>query len=127
MDQRLGQDEFSIDVPVSGDESQRTTRADRISSQAQPVDDRLADQQIKKILHEKLQEFGRALADKERYIFDRRLVAEEPMTLQEIGDHYGITRERARQIEAKLVQDFKAWIQERVPDFKDLEIGPRSD
>ena len=62
-----------------------------------------------------------------RNIFDNRLATGEPMTLQQIGDVYGITRERARQIEAKLVREFKEWIQREVPDFKYLEIGPRED
>ena len=127
MDQRLGQDEFSIDAPVSGDESQRTTRADRFASATVPADESLADHQLKEILRSKLAEFGKTLKDKERYIFEKRLVAEEPMTLQEIGDHYGLTRERARQIEAKLVRELKEWIQSEVPDFKELEIGPRED
>ncbi len=127
MDQRLSQDEFSLDAPVSGDESQRSTRADRFTAATEPADETLADHQLKEILRAKLAEFGKTLKDKERYIFERRLVAEEPMTLQEIGDHYGLTRERARQIEAKLVRDLKGWIQAEVPDFKDLEIGPRED
>jgi RNA polymerase sigma-32 factor len=127
MDQRLGQDEFSLDAPVSGDESQRGTRADRFASPTIPADDRLAEHQIKEILRRKLGEFGKTLKDKERYIFDKRLVADEPLTLQQIGDRYGITRERARQIEAGLVAELKSWIQREVPDFKDLEIGPRGE
>ncbi|HEY3450688.1 MAG TPA: RNA polymerase factor sigma-32 [Myxococcales bacterium] len=127
MDQRLSQDEFSLDAPVNGDESPRTTRGDRFTAVNVPADESLADHQIKEILRAKLAEFGKTLKDKERYIFEKRLVAEEPMTLQEIGDHYGLTRERARQIEAKLVRELKEWIQSEVPDFKDLEIGPRED
>lgn len=127
MDQRLSQDEFSLDAPVAGDESQRTTRADRFTAVNEPADESLADHQLKEILKVKLAEFGKTLKDKERYIFEKRLVSEEPLTLQEIGDHYGLTRERARQIEAKLVRELKEWIQAEVPDFKDLEIGPRED
>lgn len=126
MDQRLAQDEFSLDAPLNGDDSGKSSRADRFASATQAADDSLADHELKEILRGKLAEFGKKLKDKERYIFEKRLVAEEPMTLQEIGDHYGLTRERARQIEAKLVRELKAWIQREVPDFKDLEIGPRS-
>jgi RNA polymerase sigma-32 factor len=125
MDQRLGQDEFSLDAPVS--EDGRATRAERLVTRDAPADERLADHQLKEILREKLAQFGKGLKDKERYIFEKRLVSEEPLTLQEIGDRYGITRERARQIEAKLVRDLKTWIQGEVPDFKKLEVGPRED
>ncbi len=125
MDQRLGQDEFSLDAPVS--EDGHSTRAERLANHDAPADERLADHQLKEILREKLAQFGKGLKDKERYIFEKRLVAEDPLTLQEIGDRYGITRERARQIEAKLVRDLKTWIQSEVPDFKQLEVGPRED
>jgi RNA polymerase sigma-32 factor len=125
MDQRLGQDEFSLDAPIA--EDSRSTRSDRLTAREVPADERLADHEIKQILREKLALFGKDLKDKERYIFEKRLVAEEPVTLQVIGNHYGITRERARQIEAKLIRDLKTWIQREVPDFKHLEIGPRDD
>ncbi|MGI5863551.1 MAG: sigma-70 family RNA polymerase sigma factor [Myxococcales bacterium] len=121
MEQRLSQDEFSLDVPVG--EDNHSTRSDRLVAANVPADESLADHQLKEILREKLAEFGQRLKDKERFIFENRLVSEEPLTLQQIGDRYGITRERARQIEAKLVKDLKAWIQEVVPDFKQLEIG----
>ncbi|MBI5543469.1 MAG: RNA polymerase factor sigma-32 [Deltaproteobacteria bacterium] len=127
MDQRLSQDEFSFDAPLQSDESQRTTRGERFVSSAEPADERLAEHQLKEILRAKLVEFGKTLKDKEKYIFEKRLIAEEPMTLQEIGDQYGLTRERARQIEAKLVRGLKEWIQREVPDFKDLEIGSRGE
>lgn len=47
-------------------------------------------------------EVGKALEklnDKERYIIEQRVAAEEPLTLQEIADHFAISRERVRQIE----------------------------
>ncbi len=123
MDQRLSQDEFSLDAPVA--EDSKTSKADRLAAVSTPADERLAEHQLKEILRQQLAEFGKTLKDKELYIFQNRLISEEPMTLQEIGDRYGITRERARQIEAKLIKDLKAWMEEAVPDFKDLEIGPR--
>jgi RNA polymerase sigma-32 factor len=124
MDQRLGQDEFSLDAPIG--EDGQGSRADRLTAPAVPADERLADHQLKQILREKLAQFGKRLEDKELFIFENRLTADEPMTLQQIGDRYGITRERARQIEARLVRELKAWIQEEVPDFKDLEVGRRN-
>jgi RNA polymerase sigma-32 factor len=51
------------------------------------------------------------------------MVSDEPLTLQEIGNQYGITRERARQIEAKLVRELKNWLYEVVPDFKNLQVN----
>jgi RNA polymerase sigma-32 factor len=52
-----------------------------------------------KIAARKITEFRGMLNERELYIFEHRIMTDEPMTLQEIGDHFGISRERARQIE----------------------------
>ena len=52
-------------------------------------------------------DFEKQLNDKERKILKDRLLAEEPKTLQEVADLYGLTRERARQIEAKVIQKLR--------------------
>ena len=57
------------------------------------------------------------LNEKERYIFEKRLTSDEPMTLQDIGAHYGVSRERARQLEAALLERMKKYKREEIPDF----------
>ena len=116
MDQRLGHDEVSLDAPLSDDSTQ--TRADRmLPSSAPAADERLASEELKSVFRQHLTEFAKSLKDKERYIFDKRLMTEEPLTLQEIGDQYGVSRERARQLEAHLIGRLKAYMRERIPDF----------
>ena len=48
---------------------------------------------------------------------------EEPVTLQEIGDEFGISRERVRQIEARVKKRFADYLRQQVPDIKDIEFG----
>jgi RNA polymerase sigma-32 factor len=125
MDQRLGHDELSLDAPLNDDSS--ATRADRLlPSVGTPVDERLGNEELRQIFHEKLQEFGKTLTDeKERYIFEHRLAAsDEPLTLQEIGNRYGVSRERARQIEAAMVSRLRSFLREQIPDF-DLVAAPK--
>jgi RNA polymerase sigma-32 factor len=128
MDQRLGHDEVSLDLPAMGpDGESRESRVDRLlPSAAQPADERLANEELKQIFREKLGEFSKSLKDKERYIFEHRLMADEPMTLQEIGDQYGFSRERARQIEAALIGRIREYLREQIPDF-DLVANPRGE
>jgi RNA polymerase sigma-32 factor len=123
MDQRLGPDEVSIDAPVGEDGD--TTRAERLlpSSSIQAVDERLASEELKQLFRQKLETFGKTLEGKEKYIFDKRLTAEEPMTLQDIGTHFGVSRERARQIEAALVARMRDYVKSEMPDF-DLVAEP---
>ena len=48
---------------------------------------------------------------------------EEPITLQEIGDEYGISRERVRQIEARVKKKFGNFLRQHIPDIRDIEFG----
>ncbi len=117
MDRRLGQDELSLDAPL-GHEDDGPTRADRLlTTGATSADDALGNAQLKAMFKEKLAEFAKTLSDKERVLFEKRLVADEPLTLQEIGAQWGVSRERARQIEASLVERMRTFMRAHIPDF----------
>ncbi len=121
MDQRLNSWEISLDSPVkdgSGD-----THQSFLPSDDQPVDDQLAGQEAKSILHDKLMLFGEQLEGKEAAIFDKRLLGLEPMTLQQIGEKYGISRERVRQIESRIKMKLKTYLEEQIADMDVLREG----
>jgi RNA polymerase sigma-32 factor len=86
-----------------------------------PADDQLADHEAKTILHDKLMLFRSQLKGKESFIFDQRLIAETPLTLQEIGDKFGISRERVRQIESRLKSKLKVYLEEEIDDLEMLQ------
>jgi RNA polymerase sigma-32 factor len=115
MDIRLSGGEVSLDAPLEVDSDD--THKSFLPSNEIPVDDQLADEEAKSILHDKLVRFRRELKDKEAVIFDKRLIADEPMTLQEIGDQFGISRERIRQIESRLKKKLKAYLEEEIEDL----------
>lgn len=115
MDRRLSGDEISIDAPATED-GERTV-GDRIPAVQGRADEVLGEEQIKAALREEMEEFAKTLDERERFIFEKRLTADDPMTLQEIGDRFGISRERARQIEAKLVKSLRQRLRERMPDL----------
>jgi len=118
MDQRLGHDELSLDVPVGHDEDSKQTRLDRLPASGQVgVDDALGNQELKALFREKLAEFSKTLNEKEQYLFEKRLIADEPLTLQDIGSHWGVSRERARQIEAALITRMRAFMRQHIADF----------
>jgi RNA polymerase sigma-32 factor len=56
-------------------------------------------------------------------IFHERLLAEEPLTLQEIGDKYGISRERVRQIETRLKRRLKDYLSTEFHDLRDITFS----
>jgi len=120
MSERLALPERSLDYPP--DEDYRYPLKDLIASQEVPVDQRLSNQEAREKFREKLKEFRKTLKGKERDIFENRLMTENPETLQEIGNRYGITRERTRQLEAKLIAKLKAFLQEDGTDLSDYQI-----
>ena len=73
-------------------------------------------------LKEKLGEFRKTLVgkDKELAIFDERLVADEPLTLQELGDRFGISRERVRQLEQRLTSRLRDFLRDEIGDAAEL-------
>ena len=123
MDQRLGHDEMSLDAPLT--EDSKATRADRmLPSSMLGADDRLGNEELKALFKRNLAAFAQTLGEKEKYIFEKRLIAEEPLTLQDIGAHYGVSRERARQIEAALINRMREYMRSQIPDF-DLVAEPK--
>jgi len=119
MDQRLNSWEVSLDSSLKDDSED--THKDFLHSEDLPVDNQMADREAKAILHDKLMLFREQLKNKEAVIFENRLLAEEPMTLQEIGERFGISRERVRQIEGRLKKKLKAFLEEEIEDLDILQ------
>ena len=111
MDMRLAAGDASLDAPVGTAEGRSVARVELLPSEAVRVDDTLADAEIGDQFAEKIHEFGNLLENKEKKIFEDRLVAEDPKTLQTLGDEFGVSRERVRQIEKRLLKKLKAYLQ----------------
>jgi len=120
MDQRMSAWETSLDTPLKGD--YESSLMDFLPQKQALTDRKLADDEMKSLVSEKLKEFKKILEDKELDIYQNRLLAEKPATLQEIGDKYGVTRERARQIEERLLRKLKEFLQKEIPDIEDYQI-----
>jgi len=113
MEQRLSSrgGEMSIDSPFQNrDGGSRGSLADILPDEHESADDELIRDQLLRLLEDKIPSFEKSLNDKERKILRERLLAEEPKTLQEIGDQYGLTRERARQIEAGIISKLREFL-----------------
>ena len=83
------------------------------------IDDQISEVQGRTVLLDKLEEYRKTLKGKELDIFDSRIMADNPLTLQELGDKYNISRERVRQIQARIVSNIKKWLSEEIPDFNE--------
>ena len=127
MTARMAGDDLSLDAPLRGEEGDSaSTRLATLEDTAAPADVTLGDAQLHHLFRDKLGAFAATLKDaRERAIFEKRLLPPEgtqPKTLQEIGAEFGLTRERARQIEAKLTARLREYLKQEIPDFELL--GP---
>lgn len=114
MEKRLAYADISLETPLH-DESDDTVM-DMIRAPGD-VEEMVADKEKSEILYARVAEFKKALNDKEIFIFDNRIMTEEPLTLQEIGVKFNISRERVRQIENKVVKKFKERFEEELQKF----------
>jgi RNA polymerase sigma-32 factor len=114
MEQRLSGRgaEMSLDAPVEKDSGATTSHMDLLVDQHENADEQLAREELLQLLKKRLPEFENLLNDRERKLLHDRLLAEEPKTLQEVADLYGLTRERARQIEAKVISKLREFLAE---------------
>jgi RNA polymerase sigma-32 factor len=116
MDQRLDGWDVSLDSPVK--EGSDTGRIEFISEGSASAEDRVAKKEIEALLHNKVAIFRKQMTDRELEIFDQRIFSDTPVTLQEIGDRYGISRERVRQIEKNVIKKMREFFKNEIPDFE---------
>jgi RNA polymerase sigma-32 factor len=116
MDQRLGSWELSLDQPMAQDGE--GTFHDLLPAIQTPVDDQLANTQLRVLFRKKLAEFARMLTEREEDILRNRMLSETPVTLEDLGKKYKITKERSRQIEAKIIKKLREFMKKEILDFE---------
>src|SRR4051812_39044860 len=79
MDQRLSQADFSLNAPMTPDEKREHLQ--NLADPSEPVDQTLGDAEQKRLFHEILQKFAQTLDDREKVVFNERLISESPLTL----------------------------------------------
>lgn len=115
MEARLNGRESSLDAPLQ--DGERGTLGEIIPSEDTPVDERMSMRELNDDIRGRLSEFATTLSGRDVDIWNDRMVAESPKTLQEIGDRFGVSRERARQLEARIMRRLSKYLDDRLaPD-----------
>jgi len=124
MEKRLGSGELSLDAPLGRDDEGGATHLDLLESSGETRPDVAAEgDEFRKLLREKLEAFEKTLRGREQTIFHERLHAESPLTLQEIGERYNISRERARQLEKRLTGKLRDYLRAELGDAVQIAMG----
>jgi len=121
MDQRLASADLSLNVPV-GEDAGGATRMDFLPALGPGIEDSLANDEIAGLVRSRLKTILPKLNEKELYILQNRLLTDEPVTLREIGERYNVTRERVRQLEARLLEKIRQHLAVDIKDFSDTWI-----
>ena len=120
MGQRLGNWELSLDQPLG--ENQEGSLLDVLPSQQVPADEQLAQTQLQTLFRTKLAEFIKTLDERDEDILRNRILSETPLTLEDLGGKYSITKERTRQLEARIIKRLRDYIKKDIKDFDRLRI-----
>ena len=122
MERRLAAPEASLDAPIGGgdDDGGMRTRLDFLPSDEDRPDRAVAQSEFSQLLRGKLEAFAQTLEGREQTIFRERWLTEEPLTLQEIGDRYQVSRERARQLEKRMLDRLKKYLEAELGTAVDI-------
>ncbi|MBN2800166.1 MAG: sigma-70 family RNA polymerase sigma factor [Deltaproteobacteria bacterium] len=119
VDQHLRAPALSLDSPTGEDDGRPLSEILPAQDGRNPESE-AANQELGGIIQVKLAEFAATLKnERERTIWERRLIAQDPVSLAVLGDEYGISKERIRQVEARIKKRLKAFLEEELGD----EIG----
>lgn len=114
--------DVALDAPLgNGDER---TPADVLPATGPSLEEDVARRELQQKAEVAIARFRRDLAERDLTILDRRILSEEPLTLQALGDRFGTTREAVRQAEAKLMARLREFLERELGDLRSIRIGP---
>lgn len=121
MDQRLASTDLSLNAQL-GEENGCATRMDFLPAIGPGIEESLASSEMTHLIKAHLKIILPQLNEKEQYILNNRLLTDEPVTLREIGERYNVTRERVRQLEARLLEKIRQRLAIDIKDFSSVWI-----
>ncbi len=119
MEQRMSGRDLSLDAPIDDD---GPPRIDLVPGSEQPADETVANAQISKLLGAKVAESLARLDSRERYIIERRVLDEQPATFKDLGEHFGVSRERARQLELRAKEKLRGLLEKSMGGVGGAEV-----
>lgn len=112
----LDQRPVSMDTPVHGDEDGRT-RGETMHDPSQPDPEAVVGgEEIQDTLRRVFSEYRETLDAREQAIWDKRLQSEDPVRLEDLGNEFGVSKERVRQLEVRIKSRLKDFVQKRLGD-----------
>lgn len=105
MEQRMSSRDLSLDTPF--DEDRELTHLDMLQGDSMNQEEALAEEEERSLRERQVQSALKRLNEKEKYVIMNRVMADSPLTLQEIGTQLKLSRERVRQIESEALKKLR--------------------
>ncbi len=116
MQQRLEHPDISLNDPLRSREHEEIV--DKLISSATAADEKIEEHQLQELVRENVREFKKQLDPREKEILERRILAVQPVTLKVLGNEYGVSRERIRQVESRIIEKFRNYLLKELPDIE---------
>ena len=104
----------SLDVPAHGDEDGRSRGEVMADHRVATPEENVSGGQIHNILQQAFAEYRETLDTRDKAIWDQRLQAEDPVRLEDLGNEFGVSKERVRQLEVRIKKRLKSFLQQRL-------------
>jgi RNA polymerase sigma-32 factor len=117
MEGRLAHPDVSMDAPLRREEG-GTTFGDMLSGGGASAEEQVGSRELHGVFEKTVGHFVETLDARDRQILEQRVLAEEPRTLADLGEEFGVSRERVRQLEARLVERLRAFMKAHLVDFE---------
>ena len=116
MQQRLEQPDISLNDPLRNREHEEI--GDTLISSSTSAEDKVVKYQLQALLRENARQFKKTLDFREKEILKRRILSIRPATLKTLGDKYGVSRERIRQVESRIIEKLRDYLLKEFPDIE---------
>ena len=114
MQKRLQSQDVSLNANYDNEDGNGGSISDKLfDEQSSSLEEILADNQVKAIFAQHLEEFKDQLSGRDLEFFTSRLMSDSPVTLQELGNRYSVSRQRARQIEVRILKKLKDFVKDK--------------
>jgi RNA polymerase sigma-32 factor len=116
MQQRLENPDISLNDPLRSRGHEEI--GDKLISSSPSAEEKFVKHQLKALLRENARQFRKDLDSREIEILEYRILAVQPATLKTLGDKYGVSRERIRQVESRIIEKLREFLLKEFPDIE---------
>jgi RNA polymerase sigma-32 factor len=119
MDRTLSASDQSLNAPLRRDADDGAEYGDFLTREGQAdAEHSVADSELQQVFMQQVDAFTQTLDERDRKLVHERILAEEPKTLAELGEELEVSRERVRQLEARIVTRLRDYMKENLVDFE---------